>query len=577
MESLSLLHPVDQDPGYLELPVETMHDLGFEMFCSRLSELESERNMIRRTMSRISPKAEVIAYRCDVFEDILKFPKLREELSKLLDRVDFLKTYGSFGKDSDASGIWELMHRLGEMDEYVTCVESIFTCLQQYEISSEGLRSVAAYAKELYEANGFAALKKDIKALRADTSNLKSVTLGINLNDRFEAESVGLVSVNSKYFTKSGMLSNFCDFLSRQDDVKADTEWRENFNYRPVRSEDIVSSLERASLYVTALSGNILAAGMALTNNENNGGDVMRYMDRAADSMLSQIVKKLKNILSRHVSVSTQVIAGLIPELTYYIRWARFVERLQESGAVLCKPQILSTGSREMKAEGIYNLKLAAANLAEYEEAKKNHTTPKREAIVLNDLDFCDERRIYLLTGANRGGKTTITQAVGIAFLLAQGGIFVPANAFAFSPVDQIFTHFPADENKTMDLGRLGEECLRFKEIYEQASADSLFLLNETFSTTSFEEGYYIACDAVRAIRAKGARTIYNTHMHKLALSLEQLNGDGSSDRVESLVAETEDGKRSYKVRIAPPKGLSYAKDIAQKYGVTFEMLTQNG
>ena len=41
--------------------------------------------------------------------------------------------------------------------------------------------------------------------------------------------------------------------------------------------------------------------------------------------------------------------------------------------------------------------------------------------------------------------------------------------------------------------------------------------MNESFSTTSFEEGYYIAKDSVRAILHKGMRTIYNTHMHKLA------------------------------------------------------------
>lgn len=107
---------------------------------------------------------------------------------------------------------------------------------------------------------------------------------------------------------------------------------------------------------------------------------------------------------------------------------------------------------------------------------------------------------MYILTGANRGGKTTITQAVGQLFVLAQGGIYIPGKAFTFSPVTGIYTHFPADEDKTLDLGRLGEECKRFKAIYEEADSRSLLLMNESFSTTSFEEGYYIAKDSVRAI-----------------------------------------------------------------------------
>ena len=185
-----------------------------------------------------------------------------------------------------------------------------------------------------------------------------------------------------------------------------------------------------------------------------------------------------------------------------------------------------------------------------------------------------------MLTGANRGGKTTITQAIGQLFVLAQGGIYVPGNGFTFSPVDCIYTHFPADEDKTLDLGRLGEECKRFKEIYENADSRSLLLLNESFSTTSFEEGYYIAKDCIRAILCKGMRTIYNTHMHKLAFDLAQINEEqGQTEHAEgrafSLIVHAKDAKRSYQIEVAPPEGKSYASQIAQKYGVTYEMLTK--
>lgn len=225
----------------------------------------------------------------------------------------------------------------------------------------------------------------------------------------------------------------------------------------------------------------------------------------------------------------------------------------------MCKPQVQNAGKRMMDAKELYNLKLTKNPPAE---------------IVTNDLIFDREHRIYILTGANRGGKTTITQAVGIAFLLAQGGIYVPASSFVFSPAANIFTHFPADENKTMDLGRLGEEAKRFRDIFLQADATSLLLLNESFSTTSFEEGFFIAYDAVRALRDLGARTIYNTHMHKLARKLDELNAEGDGDSLaSSLVAESQEGKRSYRVRVGMPEGLSYARDIAEKYGVTYEQL----
>ena len=221
-----------------------------------------------------------------------------------------------------------------------------------------------------------------------------------------------------------------------------------------------------------------------------------------------------------------------------------------------------------MQARGIYNLKLA---VFETEESGN---------IVPNDMDFDRNRRVYILTGANRGGKTTITQAVGQLFVLAQGGIYIPGKAFTFSPVTGIYTHFPADEDKTLDLGRLGEECKRFKAIYEEADSRSLLLMNESFSTTSFEEGYYIAKDSVRAILHKGMRTIYNTHMHKLAFDVEEMNeeqqkAEHTEGKAFSMIVHMKGTERSYQIEVAPPEGKSYASEIAKKYGVTYEMLVK--
>ena len=124
-----------------------------------------------------------------------------------------------------------------------------------------------------------------------------------------------------------------------------------------------------------------------------------------------------------------------------------------------------------------------------------------------------------------------------------------------------------------MDLGRLGEECVRFKEMFSAATGKSLLLLNETFSTTSFEEGYYIARDSVKALLTKAARTIYNTHMHKLGEDAGDFSLENTGAGAASLIMKTEDGRRSFKVALARPEGSSYAKDIAEKYGVTYEML----
>ncbi|MCR4651320.1 MAG: DNA mismatch repair protein [Lachnospiraceae bacterium] len=564
--NLSLLQPAGSEASYRELSDVTLHDLGIDSIVKKIATKASEQEMIKRVLGRMTADRDVAAYRSEVFEDIYRYPALRDRMVELLDKIDFLRDYGSFRTDYDgAASTWDLLHRLEEINEYIQCVEAIHDCLTDVDIKSRGLIRLRDYIDVLYNDNGFGELKKDIAGLKASTENLKSVTLGINLNDRFEAVGIGLISINSKPFTKAKLLSGFYDKITGRDSVNEGNDWNEDYHFQPVQVEDLkaVQLMDKANMYSVLAMQPLLAAGVAGVPSGDSSADVMRYMDRIANHMLSITVKKLRETLAEHVTVSIQYITRLIPEFMYYIRWAEYIDDLVARGMKFSGAVVAGEDHKhEMKAKGIYNLKLASVYTEQHEE------------IITNDLDFDADHLVYILTGANRGGKTTITQAVGILFVMAQGGIYVPGDGFEFTPVDAIYTHFPADEDKTMDLGRLGEECKRFKEIYKEATEDSLLLLNETFSTTSFEEGYYIACDAVRAILSKGIRTIYNTHMHKLGYDIDELNSDIKSGyKASSLIVEAKEGKRSYKVKVAPPEGMSYAHDIAVKYGVTLEML----
>ena len=553
-------------PVFHTLPPTAVHDLGLDEICKRLTASEQEQALILGVMTKMTDDLHTAQYRCDVFADIYENAAMREELLKILDRINFLRDYGTFKREyEETASVWDLLHRLDDMKDYIGCVRAIYTCLEKVELRSEGLRRLRRHVDGLYHEQGFAALAQDIDALRADTSHLKSVTVGINLNERFEAEGIGLISINSKPFTKSGVLSHFVDRIAARDTVQDDCEWRENYRFQSFGAsrERMGQTLQKMAL----MKNPLLMMTVAGVPRGDSTEDMTSYMDRITNHMLALTTRRLREVLNRYVSVTITDVTDLLPELLYYVRWAEYIEKLRRAGLSFCRAQLSPEppSRRLMEAKGLYNLKLAAAAVEKHEE------------IVPNDLVFDEARRVYLLTGANRGGKTTVTQAVGQLFVLAQGGIFVPGEAFVFHPADCIYTHFPADEDKTMDLGRLGEECRRFRELYQECTASSLLLLNETFSTTSFEEGYYIARDAVRAILKKGVRTIYNTHMHKLALSLDELNGDGAPDRAASLIVRAEDGKRSFKVEVAPPQGVSLAHDIAVKYGVTYEMLTGEG
>ena len=562
---LSILFPFQDEVTYREMPEESWHDLGLDALTEKVAAQPQEVPLLRRVMISLTPDPRVAAFRSDVFEDMLRHPEIRERMMKLLDKIKMFYDYGVVNRhEGDETGIWDLMHRLEEYHDYILTVEAIRECLSDKDLISEGLTGLRDTVDRIYQDSGFAALRRDVEEMRVSASEIRSLTVGINLNDRFEAVSMGLVSVNGKPFTKSGLLKNFLTSVNPRDEIRKEADWDGSTSFYPANTGVGLFGSAAQAVETAAVMRNPLAAMSLVRIPEADGSaNVPRQMDSAATMLTSRIARRLRETLAQYLNVSVREMADLIPELVFYTRWAEYIEQKQRNGWHFCKPEARLRKDRAagMEAEGFYNLKLIEGG--------------SPESTVPNDLAFDDEKRVYILTGANRGGKTTVTQAVGQLFILAQSGIRVPAESFCYDPADRVLTHFPADEDKTLDLGRLGEECRRFRELFIHCTADSLLLLNETFSTTSFEEGYFIAADAVRAILGRGSRTIYNTHMHKLAQDLDTvINTDETKGKAVSLVAETRGKEHSFRMVIAPPEGQSFARDIAEKYGVTYESLT---
>ena len=207
---LSLLFPDQDRVTYRMIPEETWHDLGLDAVTEKVALLPQEAPMIEQVMRGLTDDPSVTEFRCGVFEDILRHPEIRERMAKLLERVKSFYDYGVVRKHhGDESGVWDLMHRMEEYHDYIVTVEEIRECLSEKDLQSEGMLRLRAAVEEIYRDNGFAALRKDVEEMRLAASSVKSMTVGINLNDRFEAVSLGLVSVNAKPFTRSGLLKNF--------------------------------------------------------------------------------------------------------------------------------------------------------------------------------------------------------------------------------------------------------------------------------------------------------------------------------------------------------------------------------
>jgi DNA mismatch repair ATPase MutS len=281
--------------------------------------------------------------------------------------------------------------------------------------------------------------------------------------------------------------------------------------------------------------------------------------------------------LGQYSDLHGQLFKDLRQALIFYLGAVRFIRQFQKLGLPMCRPQIAPEEERRCVVKDSYNVHLFLRH--------SGTDDGEGSAIVRNDILMGPGPggHILILTGPNHGGKTTFLQGVGVLHILAQAGCYVPGTQALISPLDHLFTHFPVEEKPESDAGRFGEEAMRLAKIFEQLTRHSLVLLNESLSSTSFGESLYLAQDIVRILRRIGTRAIYSTHLHELANKVDELNASVPGDsRIISVVsspvetpgqANGNELNRTYKVEARPPLGQSYAREIAARYGISYEQL----
>jgi len=178
--------------------------------------------------------------------------------------------------------------------------------------------------------------------------------------------------------------------------------------------------------------------------------------------------------------------------------------------------------------------------------------------VVGSDVD-ADGKALLVITGANRGGKSTFLRALGLSQLMMQCGMFVLAESFRADVRDGLFTHFKREEDATLRSGKLDEELGRMSLIVDQVRPDSLVLLNESFASTNEREGSEIGRQIVGALLETRIKVGYVTHMFDLSSGFHTArSNDGLFLRAERLP----DGRRTYRLIEGEPLPTSHGQDI---------------
>lgn len=472
---------------------------------------------------------EVIRYRRETFSDMLENPELIRTLNDLLPILSDILELRRLEADSGDPN--DYLSSITEIELYISCVDTLDDGLNAVKnnLKGEAFKILCDRISELAESDYYAELNERLCDLTKRVREIKSVTMGVNLDAQLRPSSAGVLSINSESFRSGDVLEKILRLNFKEDEY-------------------------------TCIA-NLVPFGKKQSESQKTA--LSLAFNTAINDVYKSSLRSWKKIVQQYVLENTDFLLNLMPEIEFLIKGTRLMSRLREKGCDLCIPEIASADDRAFSAIGLYNPAVAL---------KIN------DEIVSNDLIFDDKAAIYVLSGPNRGGKSVITCALGMSVAMMQLGLFVPAKSAVISPVDAIYTHFPTGADDTIDKGRLGEECARLGEIFDTVTSRSLVLLDESLSSTGSYEASYIAAEILAGFSSVKCRTLFSTHLHELSAMIDDINAKCAADGgapIDTLVAGIDEGKRSFKIYRAKPDGKSYARDIANKYGLSHESIMQ--
>ena len=469
---------------------------------------------------------EVIKYRMEVFGDMLNCPEISSTLNRLIPILSDIMELRRLEVDMGDTNSY--LESITEIELYISSVETLYQGFSKIKdkLRSSSLRTLADRIEELATSDYYAELNAKLSELTNRVREIKSITIGVNLDAQLRPESAGVLSINSESF----------------------------------RSGDVIEKILRLNFKDDEYTCIAELVPFGKKQSENQKTALSLAFNSAINDVYKKSLNSWKKIVQTYVLENTEFLLNLMPEIEFLVKGTELMRNLMLRGNDLCRPEIASAEDREFTAYGLYNPCVAIK---------------VDDEIITNDIEFnSDNAHIYVLTGPNRGGKSVITCAVGISQAMFQLGMFIPAKKARMSVADAIFTHFPTGADDTIDKGRLGEECARLVEIFGVITKNSLVLLDESLSSTGSYEASYIASEVLAGLSVIGCRTLFSTHLHELAAEIDNINektkAHGGS-LIDTLVAGIEEGKRSFKIVRAKPDGKSYARDIADKYGLSYE------
>jgi DNA mismatch repair ATPase MutS len=230
-------------------------------------------------------------------------------------------------------------------------------------------------------------------------------------------------------------------------------------------------------------------------------------------------------------------------ELAFYVGCLNLHDRLAANGEPVCFPVPVSASERKHRFSGLYDVSLSLR---------------MEQRIVGNTADG-DGGGLFIVTGANQGGKSSFLRSIGLGQLMMQCGMFVGAESFTAGLCPSLFTHYKREEDATMKSGKFDEEVARMSDIVDHLTPNSMVLFNESFAATNEREGSEIARQIVGALLEKRVKVFYVTHLYEFARDIFDKKTEGA---IFWRAERKPDGTRTFRIIEGEPLETSHGEDL---------------
>ena len=252
-----------------------------------------------------------------------------------------------------------------------------------------------------------------------------------------------------------------------------------------------------------------------------------RYITKELQEFEIEILNARERALLRERKVYNELVESLIPETKDMLATASSISMLDVLTAFAERAGTLNWCKPKM------------SSLEKISIEQGRHPTVERhqkKQFVKNDLTLRNGRKLLIITGPNMGGKSTYMRQNAIIVLLAHIGAFVPAKSALIGEIDAIYTRIGAADNLAGGQSTFMVEMTELAFILNNATKNSLVLIDEIGRGTSTYDGLAIASASAEYLASEiKAFTLFSTHFFELT-SLADSVSNISNVKLEALV-----------------------------------------